>query len=96
MNDKIKINLNIADSLYPITVDRDKEELMRRAAKRVNDRLNAYRGRFVGQTMDRLLAMVAYHFAQDLEENEQRNDTAPYNAKIEELTELLDEHFKGE
>ena len=43
MNDKIKINLQIADSYYPITIDREEEELMREAAKQVNVRLNAYR-----------------------------------------------------
>ena len=36
MNDKIKINLQIADSYYPITINRDEEELMREAAKQVN------------------------------------------------------------
>ena len=43
MNDKIKINLQIADSYYPITINRDEEELMREAAKQVNIRLNKYR-----------------------------------------------------
>ena len=39
MNDKIKINLQIADSYYPITINRDEEELMREAAKQVNIKL---------------------------------------------------------
>ena len=43
MNDKIKINLQIADSYYPLTINRDEEETVREAAKQVNIRLNAYR-----------------------------------------------------
>ena len=43
MNDKIKINLQIADSNYPLTINREEEEMVREAAKQVNIRLNAYR-----------------------------------------------------
>ena len=35
MNDKIKINLQIADSYYPLTINRDEEETVRVAAKQV-------------------------------------------------------------
>ena len=43
MNDKIKINLQIADSNYPLTSNRDDEQTVREAAKQVNIRLNKYR-----------------------------------------------------
>jgi cell division protein ZapA len=95
MNDRIKINLNIADSYYPITIERDEEELMRKAAKQVNDRLNSYREKYKNQPVDKLLAMVAFQFAHDNLMNEERNDTEPYRAKIEELTDLLEKHFEG-
>ena len=40
MNDKIKINLQIADSNYPLTINREEEQMVREAAKQVNVRLN--------------------------------------------------------
>ena len=43
MNDKIKINLQIADSNYPLTINREEEQTVREAAKQVNIRLNKYR-----------------------------------------------------
>ena len=43
MNDKIKINLQIADSNYPLTINREEEQMVREAAKQVNVRLNKYR-----------------------------------------------------
>ena len=43
MNDKIKINLQIADSNYPLTINREEEQMVREAAKQVNIRLNKYR-----------------------------------------------------
>ena len=43
MSDKIKINLRIADSNYPLPINREEEEIVREAAKQVNIRLNKYR-----------------------------------------------------
>ena len=42
MNDKIKINLQIADSNYPLTINREEEQMVREAAKQVNIRLNFF------------------------------------------------------
>ena len=96
MNDKIKINLQIADSYYPITINRDEEELMREAAKQVNIKLNAYREHYKSLEPEKLIAMVSYQFSQENLKLRQRNDTGPYTEKIEELTEMLEEYFKGE
>ena len=96
MNDKIKINLQIADSNYPLTIQREEEEVIREAAKQVNIRLNAYREHYKNVAPEKVLAMVAYQFSLDKLKSEQRNDTEPYTAKIEELTELLEDHFRKE
>ena len=45
---------------------------------------------------EKLIAMVAYQFSQENLKLRQRNDTGPYTEKIEELTEMLEEYFKGE
>ncbi len=93
MNDKIKINLPIADSFYPLTIERDEEELVRKAAKQVNLRLNAYREHFQNLSTDKLLAMVAYQFAHENLKLMERNDTEPYKNKIDELTKMLEDFF---
>ena len=46
MNDKIKINLQIADANYPLQINMEEEELVREAAKQVNMRLNTYRSHY--------------------------------------------------
>lgn len=91
MNDKIKINLQIADSNYPLTIERKDEELIREAAKQVNNRLNAYRERYKNLGSEKIIAMVAYQFSYERLQLLERNDTGPYTAKIEELTELLED-----
>jgi cell division protein ZapA len=94
MNDKIKINLQIADSYYPLTINRDEEETVREAAKQVNIRLNAYREHYRNVAPEKIIAMVAYQFSLEKLQLLQRNDT--HTAKIEELTEMLEEYFRNE
>lgn len=96
MNDKIKINLQIADANYPLTILREEEEIVREAAKQVNIRLNAYREHYKTLEPEKILAMVAYQFSLERLQWIQRNDTLPYMEKVKELSLLLEEHFKEE
>ena len=88
MNDKIKINLQMAGATYPLTINREDEEIVREAAKQVNIRINAYREHYQNISSERIIAMVAYQFAL---ETLQLKD---YTAKIKELTEVLETYFK--
>ena len=94
MNDKIKIHLQIADSNYPLTINREEEEMVREAAKQVNIRLNKYREAYKSVEPEKIIAMVAYQFSLEKLQLMQRNDTGPYAEKVKELTELLDNYFK--
>lgn len=94
MNDKIKINLQIADSNYPLTINRQEEEMVREAAKQVNIRLNAYREYYKNLEPEKIIAMVAYQFSLEKLQLMQRNDTSPYVEKVKELTELLEDYLK--
>lgn len=96
MDDKIKINLHIAGSNYPLTINREEEEMVREAAKQVNNRLNAYRNYYSNLGPEKIMAMVAYQFSYERLQLLQRNDTGPYTAKIKEMTELLQNHLKEE
>ena len=96
MNDKIKINLQIADSNYPLTINRQEEEMVREAAKQVNIRLNAYREYYKNLEPEKIIAMVAYQLSLEKLQLMQRNDTTPYTEKVKELTELLEDYFQKE
>ena len=96
MSDKIKINLQIADTNYPLTIEREEEEMIRDAAKLVNMKLNAYRTRHPNLDAAKILGMVAYDFSLDNLRQKERNDTEPYTEKIKELTKVLEDYFKGE
>ncbi len=94
MSDKIRINLQIADNNYPLWIERDDEEMVRKAAKQVNMRLNKYRERFPTVGADRLLGMVAYDFSLENQKLEDRNDTMPYTEKVKELTEEIEDYLR--
>ena len=63
MNDKIKINLQMAGASYPLTINREDEEMVREAAKQVDIRLNAYREHYQNVSLERIIAMVAYQLS---------------------------------
>lgn len=95
MNEKIKINLQIANLTYPLTITLNEEEIVREAAKQVNIKLNAYRSHYPTLNLEKIIAMVAYDFSLEVLKQKERNDTEPYTKKIEELTKLLEEYFKN-
>ncbi len=96
MNDKIKINLQIAKVNYPLTINREEEEMVREAARQVNIRLNAYRAHYPSLDLEKVLGMVAYEFSLETLKHKDRNDTVPYTEKINELTEILEDYFRKE
>ncbi|NDW13342.1 cell division protein ZapA [Bacteroides sp. 214] len=94
MSDKIKINLLIADTTYPLTIEKQEEEQVRNAAKQVNIRLNTYRTHYPTLSPEKILGMVAYDFSLENLKLKGKNDTEPYTDKIDELTELLEDYFR--
>lgn len=46
MDDKLNIHLKIADRSYPLTVERDKEEIYRRAEQEINRYIAAFRASY--------------------------------------------------
>lgn len=94
MNDKIKINLQMAGFTFPLTINREEEEMVRSAAKQVESRLNAYAQHFPQLQKVQLITMVAYQFALETLKANKRNDTTPFVEKVETLNQVLDSYFQ--
>ena len=62
MDDKLSIRINIGDKYYPMRINRDEEELIRKAAKIINDKLTQYRTKYAERDMVDLLAMTALQY----------------------------------
>lgn len=86
MDDKFLINIEIAGTKYPLTIDRQDEEVVRAAAAQINSKILQYRQYFKSEVnIKDLLAMVAFQLSMTNLKLEKRNDTKPFTDAIERL-----------
>lgn len=90
-NDRFVIQLLIGNQMYPITVTRDKEEVFRKAARLINEKLNRYQSTYPNQGYEKYMSVVLLDIAVNLLQSEERLDTAPYDAAIKQLTGEIEE-----
>ena len=60
---EISIKINIADRVYPLRVNMEEEEIIRRAAKLINDRIKEYQENYAVRDKQDLLSMCVLHYA---------------------------------
>ena len=60
---EISIKINIADRVYPLKVNTDEEEIIRRAAKLINDSLKEYQDKYAVRDKQDLLSMAVLQYA---------------------------------
>src|SRR6185437_3610493 len=60
---EISIKINIADRVYPLKVTMEEEEIIRRAAKLINDRIKEYQENYEVKDKQDLLSMCVLHYA---------------------------------
>lgn len=95
MNDnKWKINLSMAGDSYPVWIKREDEEIVRKAAAVVDERIRQYRVEWPDASNEKINVVVAYLFALDYLQEKERHDIQPYKDKIKDLTEELEEYFR--
>jgi len=96
MEDKLSIRINIADRYYPLKIDREDEEKIRRAAKMINDKVLQYKQRYIDKDVQDFLAMAALQFVIKIVEFDDKLDVAPLITGLRELNKELSEYIKGE
>ena len=60
---EISVKINIADRVYPLKIDTEEEEIIRRAAKLINDRIKEYQENYAVKDKQDLLSMCVLHYA---------------------------------
>ncbi len=91
--DEITINITIADKSYKLTVARADEEMVRKAAALINDRIKSYSTHYAFKDIQDLLAMTALQFATSTvkHESELAFMNQDLGRKLNELNTLLSE-----
>ncbi len=88
---ELSIKIKIADREYPMKIDPDDEERIRKAGKIINDKLKHYAKHFGIDDKQDLLAMVAFDILADKSQKEEIdviNDEAILE-KVNSLNNLL-------
>ncbi len=92
---EISIKINIADRVYPLKVNMEEEEIIRRAAKLINDRIKEYQENYAVRDKQDLLSMCVLHYATSALKADKKvtvEDTE-VTAKVYQLDHLLDGFF---
>ena len=63
---ELQIKVNIANRSYPLKINREDEEVVRKAAQLISDKLKEYETNFAVTDKQDLLAMCAMHFVTEL------------------------------
>ena len=83
MDDKLSIRVNVADRYYPLKVERENEEKIRKAARMINEKVLQYKQRYTDKDVQDFLAMAALQYVIRLTEEEEKleNDYLPDTLK---------------
>ncbi len=92
---EISIKINIADRVYPLRVNMEEEEVIRKAAKIINDRIKEYQDNYAVRDKQDLLSMCVLHYATaTLKADKKRVDEETEVAdKVYQLDQLLGNFF---
>ena len=92
---EISIKINIADRVYPLKVNMEEEEIIRRAAKLINDRIKEYQENYAVRDKQDLLSMAVLHYATSALKADQKGtvEDAEVTEKVYQLDYMLTEFF---
>lgn len=90
MDDKLSIRVNVADRYYPLKVEREDEERIRRAARMINEKVLQYKQRYTDKDVQDFLAMAALQFVIRLIEEEEKLSSDYLPGAIKELTQKIE------
>ncbi|MEE2722881.1 MAG: cell division protein ZapA [Bacteroidota bacterium] len=94
MSDKIKIKLNVADRVYPLTISPDQEASLRASAKKIEMMTKQLENNYAVRDKQDVLAMCALQYAAQLENQlENKNMESETSKKLNELIEIIELHL---
>lgn len=97
MDDFILIQLEFAGKVHRLTCRRSEESAARKAARRLKGMIGLYRERFDVSNMDAedLLAMIAFHFSFENQQEKAKEDVSPIFDKLGQLSLEIEEYIES-
>ena len=96
MDDKLSIRVNVADRYYPLKVERENEEKIRKAARMINEKVLQYKQRYSDKDVQDFLAMAALQYVIKLAEDEDKLNNNHIPGTIRELIGKIDSVLESE
>ncbi|RZP11382.1 MAG: cell division protein ZapA [Flavobacteriales bacterium] len=95
MENKIKIKVNIADRIYPLTIHPEQEEAIRLSVKKIDQMIKQLEQSYAVRDKQDVLAMCSLQYATKLiQKDNSEDDRNKENLnKISNLNELIKEHI---
>lgn len=97
MEEKLKIKLSIADRVYPLTINPEQEEGLRRAAKNIDGLIKQFEENYAVRDKQDVLAMCALQFASQIEQKsiDKDQNIADAEERLKALNHLLLQHLSS-
>ena len=95
MSDKIKIKLNIADRVYPLSISPNQESSLRASASKIDSMMKQLENNYAVRDKQDVLAMCALQYAAELEIQLQNKVESEPSDKVIEMINLIDLHLSA-
>ena len=95
MSDKIKIKLNIADRVYPLSISPNQESSLRASASKIDSMTKQLEKNYAVRDKQDVLAMCALQYAAELEIQLQNKVESEPSDKVIEMINLIDLHLSA-
>ena len=95
MSEQLKIKLSIANRVYPLTINPNQEEGLRKATKKIEAMISQFEQSYSVRDKQDVLAMCALQFAAQVEQKsiDKEYVNEEVQEKLEALNELLHNHL---
>lgn len=96
MSDEFLIKVNVAGRFYPLNIKRNREEIIRKAVKTINEKVLQYQQKYKDKDIQDFLAMASLQFVVKVLESEAKTDVSPVLKELEAMEQELSEFIKEE
>lgn len=91
MPELIPVNIVVADRTYRLKIEQEDEEMVRKTANAINEKITEFKTNFAGKDTQDYLAMVLLWFATEQKDNAKLALLADETAKqIKEMSQTID------
>jgi len=91
---ELSIKITIAGRTYPLTIRRDEEEQIRRAARNIEEKIREYQESYAVRDKQDLLAMTVLHFATVASSESGEIEQDHHNESLQAIDDMLSNFLK--